>query len=472
MNILTEKTYENLDRLQAEKADIMMKLKYFDYIRTYFKNNAEIQEMVSPSSMGIDDPALLGLISQLSELYAEKADLEINSKKDNPYLSGIRQKIEHIKRTLIENIDNLEHKNNIRLEELERRIAEITRKVRKLPVQKRQLFTRERKFDLYNQLYTYLLKKRAETEISKAAYVPAHEVIDKARLVSDNPVRPNPKKAYMIALLLGLLLPGTGILLLDYFNDKITDHESIEKITDLPVLGYVAHNKVKTENVVLNHPRSSIAEAFRSLRTNFQFIAGGEKVITTLVTSASQGEGKSFVSLNLATSFAMYKSKTVLVSFDMRRPNLYQLLSVTQEPGLSEYLSSNCEYRDIIYPTGIDYLDMIPSGTIPPNPSELIALSKTRELFEQLRKEYSYIVLDTPPVGLVTDAFLLVKYTQANLFVVRHSYTSKRMLESMIKNLYQKKIQNVNMVINDIRLTNKRYEYQYGSYYHSDYYQG
>jgi len=193
-------------------------------------------------------------------------------------------------------------------------------------------------------------------------------------------------------------------------------------------------------------------------------------VITTLISSPSQGEGKSFVSLNLATSFAMYERKTVLVSFDLRRPNLYNMVNIEEGPGLSNYLSNNCEFEEIIHPSEIDNLEVIPAGAIPPNPSELIASAKTGDLFEKLKKKYSYIIIDTPPVGLVTDAFLLVKYSNANLFVVRHNYTSKRMFDSLIKNLSQKKIRHVNLVVNDINLKSKSYEYQYGYYYNYSYY--
>ena len=150
------------------------------------------------------------------------------------------------------------------------------------------------------------------------------------------------------------------------------------------------------------------------------------------------------------------------MSFDLRRPNIYNIFHLKGKQGLSSYLSNNCNYEDIIYHSNIENLDVIPAGQVPPNPSELIASNKTDDLFSKLKEEYDYIVLDTPPVGLVTDAFLLVKYSSTNLFVVRHNYTSKRMFQTLIRNLNQKDIQNVNIIVNDIRLKTKGYEYQYG----------
>ncbi|MFP4604047.1 MAG: CpsD/CapB family tyrosine-protein kinase [Bacteroidales bacterium] len=270
--------------------------------------------------------------------------------------------------------------------------------------------------------------------------------------------------------MLGFLIPGGIIILKDYFNDKITDLETIEKTTEYSVLGNLSHKKEDTENIVYYFPKSLVAETFRSIRTNFQFITGGEKVTTVLISSATQGEGKSFVSVNLATSFAMYKRKTVLVSFDLRRPNLYNLFNIKDKQGLSAYLSNNCNLEDIIYQTDVEMLDVIPAGYIPPNPSELIASEVTARLFEKLKGMYEYIIIDTPPAGLVTDAFLLVKYTNSNLFVVRHNYTREKMFESFVKNLKQKNIRNVNFIVNDITLKSRGYEYNYGYNYNYSYY--
>ena len=470
VGILTEKSYEKLDRLQSEKAEILVRLKYFDYLKEYLSQNEDIKELVAPSSMGIEDPLLQKLISRLTELYSEKTDIEINSKKENPYLSRIKTKITELKNTLLENIHNLINKNNIRLKDIKQRIANASKEVRQLPLKQRQLYNFERQFDLYNEIYTFLLKKRSETEIGKAGNIPVHEIIDEARVKPLSPVKPETSKNYMIAFFLGLLIPGGFIILIDYFNDKITDAKTIESISNYPIVGNIVHKKGEVENVIYEEPHSAIAEAFRSVRTNFQFLAGGTDVPVALVTSAGQGEGKSFVSINLATSFAMYKRKTVLVSFDLRRPNIYNIFHLKDKTGLSSFLSNNCNYEDVIFHSNIDNLDIIPSGQIPPNPSELIASEKTDELFKKLKEQYDYIVLDTPPVGLVTDAFLLVKHATTNLFVVRHDYTGKRTFQTLIRSLGQKNIQNVNILVNDIRLKNKGYEYQYGYRYNTKYY--
>lgn len=181
-----------------------------------------------------------------------------------------------------------------------------------------------------------------------------------------------------------------------------------------------------------------------------------------MVTSTMQGEGKSFVSLNLATAFALYNTKVLLLSFDLRKPSVSKLLDLHNEKGLSTYLSNNCELENIIYQTEIKNLWTIPSGPIPPNPSELLASEKTNQLFNDLRKEFDYIIIDTPPIGIVTDALMLEKFSDINLFIIRHNHTKKRMLSNLLLNLKKKHITNVNLVINDINLKTRSYEYSYG----------
>lgn len=470
VGILTEKSYENLDRLQSKKAEIMVKLKYFEYLKNYLSENKDVQELVAPSSMGVEDPLLQNLLGKLSDLYSEKTDMEINSKKENPYLAGLKVKISELRRTLLENIENLENKNNIRLNDVEARMNKLSSEVKQLPLKQRQLYNIERQFELYNELYTYLLKKRSETEIGKAGNIPVHEVIDQARLSPATPIAPKSRRNYLMAILLGLVIPGGAILLRDYFNDRVTDSATIERITDFPIVGNIMHKKTASENIVYSEPRSPLAEAFRAVRTNFQFIDTAEDVPVAMITSSGQGEGKSFVSINLASSFALYQKKTVLVSFDLRRPNVYNIFHIKNQHGLSCYLSNNCDFEDIIFHSDIENLDVIPAGHIPPNPSELIASPQTAEFFQKLKAKYDYIVIDTPPVGLVTDAYLLVKYATTNLFVVRHNHTSKRMLQTLVRNLDQKNIRNVNILINDINMKSKGYEYQYGYNYDAAYY--
>jgi len=458
----SQQAYQQLERLQNQKAELILKQKYYSYLQNYLTENRNLQDLISPSSMGIEDQLLNNLILELTRLYSEKVDVMVNSKRDNPYLESVEMKIENQQETLLENIENSLDRAKISLTDINERIDKLTAEVQTLPQTERKLFSYQREFQLHDALYTFLLQKRSEMQIAKASNFPEHEVIDYPRAIKNSLVAPDKKMIYLLSFFLGLAVPVSFILLIDYFNDKVTELNHVEKITDYPVMGNIFRNTENTQ-MVLNHvPNSIIAESFRSLRTNILYDNKKKSPPVMMITSTMQGEGKSFVSLNLATAFALYNTKVLLLSFDLRKPSVSKLLDLHNEKGLSTYLSNNCDLENIIFQTEIKNLWTIPSGPIPPNPSELIASEKTNQLFNDLRKKFDYIIIDTPPIGIVTDALMLEKYSDINLFIVRHNHTKKRMLSNLLLNLKKKNITNVNLVINDINLKTRSYEYSYG----------
>ncbi|MCK5168729.1 MAG: polysaccharide biosynthesis tyrosine autokinase [Bacteroidales bacterium] len=458
----SQQAYQQLENLQNQKAELILKQKYYTYLQSYLTKNKEIQDLIAPSSMGIVDQLLNGLILELTNLYSEKVDIMVNSKKDNPYLESIKIKIENQKNTLSENVLNSIDRAKISLNDINERIDKLTLEVQSLPETQRKLFNYEREFQLQDALYTFLLRKRSEMQIAKASNLPENEIIDYPKLSQGTPVFPNKKVVFLIGMILGIGLPVLIILLYDYFNDKIIDLSEIEKIVDRPILGNITHNKDKNPFVVHNSPNSIISESFRSLRTNFQYVLGDIKSPVIMITSTMMEEGKSFVSVNLATSFALYKKKVLLLSFDLRRPTVSKLFGLNKKEGLSNYLSGSCEIKDIIFKTEIPNLWLISTGTIPPNPSELIASPRTKSLFDDLKKEFDYIIVDTPPVGIVSDALLLEKHVDKSVFIIRQNYSRKKMMAHLFSNLEKKNIKNINLVVNDINLKNIGYNYNYG----------
>ncbi len=458
----SQQAYQNMESLQNQKAELILRQKYYIYLQGYLSENKEIQDIIAPSSMGIGDPLLNNLIIELTKLYSEKVDVMINSKKDNPYLESIKIKIENQKNTLLENILNSIDRAKISLNDINERIDKLAIEVQSLPEAQRKLFTYEREFQLQDALYTFLLKKKSELQIAKASNFPENEIIDFPKSIKSGPVYPNKKVILLLGFIIGLGLPVCCILLYDYFNDKIVDISDVEKIIDKPILGNIIHNKEKNPLVVHYSPNSIIAESFRSLRANFQYVLGEIKNPVIMITSTMMEEGKSFVSINLATSFALYQKKVVLLSFDLRRPSVSKLMDLHNETGLSNYLSGNCNIEDIVFKTEIPDLSVIPTGPIPPNPSELIASTKTEMLFEELRNSFDYIILDTPPMGIVSDALLLEKFADTSVFIVRHNYSRKKMMSHLFSSLEKKNIKDINIVINDIYIKNKGYNYNYG----------
>jgi tyrosine-protein kinase Etk/Wzc len=465
IDLQTQQVFSSLENLQNQRAEMVVKNKYFEYIKNYIKDDKDGQYLIVPSSLGIQDPGLSNLINDLANLYNERTEISINVKRDNPMLTSADAKINSIKKKILENIDNLNSATKISIQDIDLRIDKISQRVNKMPETERRLFGYQRKFKLNDALYTFMLTKRSEVQIAKASYLPNNEVLDIARNTEYTPIAPKTKKNYIIALILGLGLPVSFLLLKDFFNDKILVNEDIEAITDYPILGYVIHNKEKTHTVVADYPLSLPSESIRAIRANFQFIGNEKGKNVVLVTSSMMNEGKSFISLNLAISFALNNKKTILINFDMRKPKMQNYLDIENEKGLSLYLSGNASIDDILIKSSFENLDVILAGTIPPNPMELISSKNTHILIEKLKERYDYIILDSPPIGMVADSLILIKYTDVILYIARQGQTLKRVFAQQMQGLKKKEINNINIILNDIQIGRKYQNYAYGYAY-------
>ena len=457
-----QQTYQQMESLQDQKAELIVKSKYYSYLREYLLKNNRVDDLIAPSSMDISDPLLNNLIIELTRVYTERSEMSFNTIKDNPYLNSLESKIADIKAKLLENIDNIIHTSDISLKEIDIRIATIESAISKLPGSQRELLVIERKFKLNDAIYTYLLTKRSEIQISKASNIPSNEILDRASADDYIKVSPNPRMNYIVALLLGLLLPAAIVYLLDVFRNKIADKNDIQSITDIPIIGHIIHNTHKTGMVVAENTNSLIAESFRSLRTNFQFFNNAEGKYIVLITSIIKGEGKSFTSVNLGTVFAQNQKKVIVIDFDLRKAKIKQYLGIEADDGLSRYLSNNSPLEDVIFSSGIENLDVIPSGPIPPNPSELVSSEKTAILFEELKNRYDVILIDSPPIAMVSDALLLLKYANIKLVVVRQNFTPRNLFSSIINDLEKRNIQPLSIIINDEKAGLNGYGYNYG----------
>ncbi|NJO92240.1 MAG: hypothetical protein HC831_27175 [Chloroflexia bacterium] len=309
MDFQSQQAMTALENLKNQRAEILVKAKYYDYLSKYLRENKDGQDLIAPSSLGIDDPILGSLINELTRMFNDRLEIQYNSKKDNPYLSSIELRINTMKKTILENIENQLNATKISLQEIDQRVEQVTERVNKLPETQRQLFGFERKFKLNDALYTYLLTKRSEMQIAKASYLPDNEIIDVARDTEFITIAPNTKRNFMIALFLGLGIPLAFMLLKDFMNDKIQLSEDIEAITDFPILGHIIRNKEKKYTIAYDNPMCLTSESLRSIRTNFQFISNEKSKHVVLVTSSMMNEGKSFVCINMALSFALNNKK-------------------------------------------------------------------------------------------------------------------------------------------------------------------
>ncbi|MBK9356490.1 MAG: polysaccharide biosynthesis tyrosine autokinase [Bacteroidales bacterium] len=463
-----QQSIEQMSQLESEKAILMVQQKYYNYIKGYFEKNKDMSDLVAPASMNVQDPLLNQMISQLITLNSERTNLLNQGNVKNLRLNTIEVQVSNLKKTILENILSNAATTDIALQDINNRAAKISSTMSRLPSTERQLFGIERTFKLNDAIYTFLLQKRSEAQIARASNTPDYEVIDPARHVTTALIYPKKTLNYIIAILAGLVLPFVIIVLGDFLNMKITSKKEIENLSSLPIIGHVFHNDTKNKIVISEATNSPISESFRSIRTNLQFYSRGIDKQVILITSSYSGEGKSFIAQNLASVFALFGKKTLLIGFDLRRPKLYQDFNLSNKTGISTALINKAAISEIIQPTLIQNLDFISAGPIPPNPLELIASEKTDQVFSELRKIYDYIIIDSPPVGVVSDAYLLMKYSDVNLYTVRQGFTNKEAFTTNTKHMLQKNIPHVSIVINDVKARGMLYDYGYEYTYYAE----
>ena len=465
LDVQATQVYNNLRALEEERAEMGVNVKIYKRLQDYIRVQINDPEnLAAPSTMGINDPLLNQLAHDLVALAQTKATKLLTQTEQHPEIIKLNEQIVTTKRALLENINNLVDNAQMSLNEINRRIAVLEGESRRLPDKQQQLLNYQRNFTFSEDTYKYLMQRRAEAQILKASNTPDNEILDVARMEKTRKIAPRTSMNYLIALIIGLLIPALYLFLKDYFNVSITDRKDVEKMTRFPIIGQVAQTSDTNPLVVINSPKSPIAESFRSIRTNIEFLTQGKSKSTILVTGDMQSIGKTFNSINIASIYAFYGKKTILLGFDMRKPKLFQEFGLNNNVGISSFLSNKEPFENIIQTAPqVSNLDIITSGPIPPNPAELIASEKCDEFFKLLKEKYDYIIIDTPPLGLVTDAFLLMRFADVKLFIVRQGVTNKNIFGSIIKDLEDRGI-DASIVINGIQTNKGYYGKRYGSY--------
>ncbi len=454
------KLYNLLYLTENRYYEQLIRGKYYDYLNNYLGENNDFNALVAPSSLDIRDPLLIELIANLSELYIRKNSLRINLKDQNPQVKEIDARIVFTRKILSENLNNIIRNSKILLFDLQQKIKSLEKEILAFPITEQKLIHIERKFKLNEELYLFLMQKKSEIAISKASNMVRGVVIDPATTI-DIPVNPKPMLNYSIALIMAFLLPSIYLFGKDYLNLKIRTREEIERATNIPIAGEVLHSNKNTNLIVVKYPRSNVTESFRILRANLKFLQKDQKEIKSiLITSSIPGEGKTFNSINLASVFASSGRKTLLLGTDLRKPKIYSDFGLTNEKGLSSYLAADESLISVIQATSYSHLDIMSSGPIPPNPSELILNEKFNDMLQQLKNIYDYVVLDAPPIGMVADAVEIMKIVDYSFYIVRCNYTHKQSIQYINDKYESKYISNVAIIINDLKVR-KGYGYGY-----------
>ncbi|HMT28124.1 MAG TPA: polysaccharide biosynthesis tyrosine autokinase, partial [Bacteroidia bacterium] len=432
-------------------SEIDIQISFLNYLEKYIVEDKQLDK-ISPASLGIADPLLTKLITQLSDLQNQRKSQLNSTKPDNPIIVSLDIQIQNTKADLLENVRSIKDGLAASKRQAEVQLNRIQGKIKTVPKTQRQLVGMERQATIREGLYNYLLQKKAETAIMLASTISDNRVVDSAR-ASYKPVNPVPNQTYTIAILLGLLIPAAFVYLKDVLNDKVKDKSDLENSTNIPILGVVGYSNTHSNMVVVEKPESFISESFRSIRTNIQYFAGHkDKTIRVLVTSSVSSEGKSFCAANLSAIYAISGKKVVLVNGDLRKPKKNEEMNLASDIGISNYLIGNADMPSIIQSSpNVPNLDIILSGPKPPNPAELILSARMEQFFAYLNDHYDVIIVDSPPIGIVTDGLLLSKYVESTIYIIRQNVTRKYNID-FINSLYQEnKLPNLSVIFNAVK---------------------
>jgi len=432
------------------KAGLLADLKYYEYLLDYLKTHSSYNEMVMPSTVGLSLPLFSDLVLKLSTVSLEREDLVSNSSRSNPYIQTLEEEMVNMKTALVENMTSIIQTTNIKIKDTEERLDEKNKEFAELPGIEREYLGIERKFKIYNDLYDFLLQRKSEVEIQKAGNTPDHEIIEFAGDSGITKVSASPKTAYINAFIWALLIPAIFLFMVVLMNNRIMSQDDVEAITSIPLIGTLLRNTDKRTGKLLLHVNSVFTEILRIIKIKLNLEPHkGEQVIA--VTSSRIGEGKTFLAINLASIYALAGKRTLLLGFDLQRPRIAEAFNLSRNEGITNYLINDMPVDEVIQKTVTKNLDILLSGPVPPNPDELIESEKTRLMFCELRKRYEFIIMDTPAIGFVGDAFLLNRFADVTLFVVRYNFSTKKQFATSISEAVENKLKRLHIVLTDMK---------------------
>jgi len=471
---------EKIMTFDVEKDAITRKIAYYNSLKAYLNSSTDYSRLPAPSVAGIEDPNVVSNVSKLIALSTQRSEMAYAVKSEKIFKDFDNQMVA-IKNVLQENIASAKVSLISDLSMINAKIGQAESTVKKLPEEQQELLKIKRKYDLNDNIYTEFLQKRNEAEIVKASNLSDIHFIDPAKDIGGGLIGPKTSANYILALFLGILIPLLFVFGIFFINNSIQNTDDISKLTQIPLLGIIGVNKSDVSLAVFDKPKSALSEAFRGIRSSLQFLYKKQQVNgskTLMITSSISGEGKTFCSINIATVFALSEKKTVIVGLDLRKPRLADEFQLTSSLGVVNYLIRQNSLEEITNSTIVPNLDVILSGPIPPNPSELILGESMKELIDELKQKYDYIILDTPPVGLVADSLELDQFADVTLYIVRQNYTKKEMITLLNTRMKRGELSNVSIVLNGYENKAKYgagygygYGYGYGAYangYHEE----
>jgi tyrosine-protein kinase Etk/Wzc len=441
-----------------------LQLKVADMLEDYLQDANYNFELV-PSSLGLADATLNGQVTAYNTLQFErKTMLEKKIPETNIQILAKNEEIEKARKNILESLENVKKLYQLTIDDFYKRGNLAQSKMDQIPEKAQRLLEIERERDSKLALFKFLLEQREETAMSQAATTSNSKILELAQ-PTNSPIKPNRKGIQLLAIILGIGIPAMFIFFQEIVNDKVNTRFDIEKITSVPVLGEVGHSYSSSSMIVSKTNRSMVSEQFRIIRSNLQYILNKVEKPVIMLTSSYSAEGKSFIATNLGGVMALAGKKTVMLEFDIRKPKLFSGLKLTSKVGITNFLVGKSPLEDLpIKVPGFDNLYAISCGPVPPNPSELLLDSRVEELFVWLRENFDVIIMDTAPVGMVSDAMTLGKFADATMYVVRQGYTYKKQISLIDEFYHENRLPKVSIIVNDIKIKPGYGYYGYGRY--------
>ena len=457
---------------EKKRVENRTQISLIEDLRKYIRGN---EYEVLPGNIGLQDPGLVATIERYNEMLVERKRLLRTSTENNPTIINLDTSIRAMKSNVQATLDGSLKGLLITKADLEREASRFSRRISDAPGQEREYVSIARQQEIKAGLYLMLLQKREENAIALAATANNAKIIDEA-IADDIPVSPKRRMIYLIALVLGIGIPVGIIYLIGLTKFKLEGRADVEKLTTIPIVGDIPLTDEKNEKdgsiAVFENQNNLMSETFRNIRTNLQFMLQNDKKVI-LVTSTVSGEGKSFISANLAISLSLLGKKVVIVGLDIRKPGLNKIFNIPRkEQGITQYLSNpDKNLMDFVQPSDVSKnLYILPGGTVPPNPTELLARDGLDKAIETLKKNFDYVILDTAPAGMVTDTLLVGRVADLSVYVCRADYSRKAEFTLINELAADNKLPNICTVINGLDLQKKKYGYYYGYGKYGKYY--
>jgi len=455
---------EKMSESARLKAEQEVKIHIVEYLLDYISNKKNSFELV-PTNLGIEEPALLQLVSEYNRVQLERDKNVKTSTPTNPLIVSMDQTLDKIRRDMYTALLNVKQAYMIASGNLDKVDQELQSHITSMPGKSMGLLNIERRQKILEELYSLLLQKKLEISLSSASTISNSRVVEPA--ISTNlPVSPDKKKIYMFYFFIGVLIPVGFVAAREMLQDKVSSKADVEKYTTAPILGEIGHSDSKQALVVKHNSRRLISEQFRIIRTNLKYLISKVDRPVIMVTSSFSGEGKSFISTNMGAVMALSGRKTVIMEFDIRKPKIVSGLDLKRKMGITNYIIGRASFEELLVKVeGVDDLYVIPCGPIPPNPSELLLDRRLDELMKEVKDHFDVVIMDTAPIGLVSDAVNLGRFADCTMYITRQGYTFRKQM-GLVEDLYvNKKLPKLCLLLNDVKVEGGYYGGYYGGGY-------